>query len=169
MKITHLKLLLHLTINKLPSVRSYGIYLWAISQLIHTISVLDMNLIFSKLRLLPYLPGANEWNNDNKWNIDKNHCSITVQILLSINTIMSKKMVLWFFLFQLTVWLMDLVLSLCAICENHWVETSQYCTYNAALVQGKHIQAKTKWTPFSIRHFLHFLNENIWILIKTSI
>ena len=42
------------------SVRSYGIHLKAISQEMLKISVFDMSLKMSNLRLQPHLPGANE-------------------------------------------------------------------------------------------------------------
>ena len=38
------------------------------------------------------------------------------------------------------------------------------------IVTHLHIEAETKWPPFSRRLFqVHFLNENIWILIKISL
>ena len=41
-------------------------------------------------------------------------------------------------------------------------------SFSACFVQ--HIEAETEWPPFSRRHFqMHFLNENVWILLKISL
>ena len=61
---------------------------------------------------------------------------------------------------------LDLVMNRCRICYKSLPEPVISYNYNCY----KHIEAETKWPPFSRRHFeMHFLNEIELISIKISL
>ena len=95
---------------------------------------------------------------------------------------MSTARLYWTFFFFLLTWMEGMIRIIELICMithrifisgNDWPIAISACIKSVRPCNGCmcwHIEAETKWPPLSIRHFqMHFLNENMWILIMISL